>query len=538
MNSLLGRAGDVTNSNPTSNRSNSTNSDTHTPSEQARIQAETALKGVEENNHRQREERNAKAQADSRARAQAEAQRKEAEDLNRHNLDNDLIHPGDDYYQLSSSIPHFSYAQSPSFGAHAQSVTLHMDDLTNSPHLLVDATAVFDTVTDSDSLASSLNTDINSLDYFLARSARRAHTGGKQTRPGELAWVKSPANLNGYHLYPDIDHNTNYGRLTMEMCAVAQVDYHGSYRTETILFSNQIAQTGLIPNPSDDSEYVPTRHIFAQWIDDILAKFETRYPHVLTCILYPDPFHDPRVRSFYINTMQTRNNRRPNGPTDREIQQARALLATRICDYNQANLFLASVIRKTVSKEQALFPLLHQYITNNTHQIANDAHTLLYAVKREMSHTQKTLSSKVNNEMQQLQISVDGTLPLIRPYISKLHALSILHRRLGGNITSAQLLTLFQEKLRALIHANPIHQNNTSLCDMLNGTQFNTWEKHLNFHATLSQDNAVQSSAQMYDAFLKTLGTSSSTTLVVANAASLTNDISAINETSIAGHKP
>ena len=73
---------------------------------------------------------------------------------------------------------------------------------------------------------------------------------------------------------------------------------------------------------------------------------------------------------------------------------------------------------------------------------------------------------------------------------------------------------------------------------MLNGTQFNTWEKHLNFHATLSQDNAVQSSAQLYDAFLKTLGTSSSTTLVVANAASLTNDISAINETSIAGHKP
>jgi hypothetical protein len=168
--------------------------------------------------------------------------------------------------------------------------------------------------------------------------------------------------------------------------------------------------------------------------------------------------------------MQTRNNRIPNGPTEREIQP-RAILATRICDYNQANLFLASVIRKRVSKEQALFPLLHQYIIKNIHMIANDAH-------------------------------------------------------------------LFQEKRRALIHANPIHQNDTSLCDMLNGTQVNTWEKHLNFHATFSQDNAVQSSAQLYDAFLKTLGTSSSTTLVVANAASLTNDISAINESSIAGHKP
>jgi hypothetical protein len=187
----------------------------------------------------------------------------------------------------------------------------------------------------------------------------------------------------------------------------------------------------------------------------------------------------------------------------------------------------------------ALFPLLHQYITNNTHHIANDAHALLYAVKREMSITQKTLSNRVYNEMQQLQIVMDGTLPLIRPYISKLHALSTMHRRLTGNITSAQLLTLFQEeKVCTLIHAHPIHQNNTSLCDMLNGTQFNTWEKHLNFHATLSQHDAVQSSAQMYDAFLKSLGKSSSTTLVIANAASLTNDISAINETSIAGHKP
>ncbi len=46
VNSLLGRAGD-TNSNSTSNRSNSTNSDTHTQSEQARIQAEAALKRVE-----------------------------------------------------------------------------------------------------------------------------------------------------------------------------------------------------------------------------------------------------------------------------------------------------------------------------------------------------------------------------------------------------------------------------------------------------------------------------------------------------------
>ncbi len=102
MNSLLGRSGD-TNSNPTSNRFNNTNnSDIHIQAEQARIQAEFALKGLEENNNRQREV-NAKGQADSRARAQAEAQRKEAEDLLRRNLTGDLIHPGDDYFQLSRS---------------------------------------------------------------------------------------------------------------------------------------------------------------------------------------------------------------------------------------------------------------------------------------------------------------------------------------------------------------------------------------------------------------------------------------------------
>ncbi len=64
VNSLLGRAGN-TNSTSTSNKTKQTNSATHTQSEQARIQAEAALKGVEENNTRQRDEQNAKAQAES-----------------------------------------------------------------------------------------------------------------------------------------------------------------------------------------------------------------------------------------------------------------------------------------------------------------------------------------------------------------------------------------------------------------------------------------------------------------------------------------
>jgi hypothetical protein len=132
---LLGRAGDTT-SNSTSNRSNtSTTSNSHTQSKQERLQAEAVLKRLEENNIRQRDERNTKANTAASARAQAEKQRKEAEDLNRLNLSDDLIHPVDNYFQLSSSILRFFYVQSPSFGAHSQSVTLNLDDLTNSSDL-------------------------------------------------------------------------------------------------------------------------------------------------------------------------------------------------------------------------------------------------------------------------------------------------------------------------------------------------------------------------------------------------------------------
>lgn len=53
---------------------------------------------------------------------------------------------------------------------------------------------------------------------------------------------------------------------------------------------------------------------------------------------------------------------------------------------------------------------------------------------------------------------------------------------------------------------------------------------------TVSQDKTTIYCSNL-DAFLKTLGMSSSTTLVVANGASLTNENSAMNETSIAGHK-
>ncbi len=183
---------------------------------------------------------------------------------------------------------------------------------------------------------------------------------------------------------PEIDHHTNYGRLTLEMCAVAQVEYHESYRSQTILFSHQIPQTGLIPNPSDDTEYIPTRHIFAQWIDDILAKFETRYPHILTCIQYLDL---SMIHGFVPST-STRCKRGtikdPMVPLTEKYN--RLVLCLRL---TSAITIKQICFLRQLSVRQALFPLLHQYITNNTHLIANDAH----ALKHEMSHTQKRLSA-------------------------------------------------------------------------------------------------------------------------------------------------
>lgn len=79
----------------------------------------------------------------------------------------------------------------------------------------MDSTATFEVVTNS--VASFLNTDVNSLNYFLFKAVRRAHTGGKHFKPGVTAWIKAFANVSDYHMYPEVDHSTDYGHLTLEM---------------------------------------------------------------------------------------------------------------------------------------------------------------------------------------------------------------------------------------------------------------------------------------------------------------------------------
>jgi hypothetical protein len=82
-----------------------------------------------------------------------------------------------------------------------------------------------------------MNTD--GLKYFIMSNSRRHTTVNRPSVPGEIAWLKSPANVRGYALYQDMDHTTPYGRLTLEMCAIAQVDYNYFYRQATRLPSYQ-----------------------------------------------------------------------------------------------------------------------------------------------------------------------------------------------------------------------------------------------------------------------------------------------------------
>lgn len=62
--------------------------------------------------------------------------------------------------------------------------------------------------------------------------------------------------------------------------------------------------------------------------------------------------------------MHTNKVTRPNGSTDNDIKQAHGMLQMHICEYNQANLFLAEVIKIKVTQEKKNFSVLHKFITD------------------------------------------------------------------------------------------------------------------------------------------------------------------------------
>jgi hypothetical protein len=175
-----------------------------------------------------------------------------------------------------------------------------VDDLVCSPKLVMDPLSTAVISNHSNPVATS-NMDRESLEYFILSNSRRHSAVHRPCVPGEIPWLKSPANERGYAQYQDIDHTTPYGRLTLEMCAIAQVDYNYYYRQATSLSSYHIPQTSLLPNPNAESEYVKTNHIFSHWVDGILTQFQTRYPRIFDCLKYPAAKRGTLCQKRYIS---------------------------------------------------------------------------------------------------------------------------------------------------------------------------------------------------------------------------------------------
>jgi hypothetical protein len=287
VNDLLGRTPttSTTSSHQTSRVPATTGTNSMT-SEQSRVQAEAALKSMEDTNR----------QTEIRRKAQNDAQLAQETYDNVLPENHDFTYMPDAYFNITSRDGFtFTKAMSPSFGGRSQ--VLMVDDLVCSPKLVMDPLSTAVISNHSNPVATS-NMDRESLEYFILSNSRRHSAVHRPCVPGEIPWLKSPANERGYAQYQDIDHTTPYGRLTLEMCAIAQVDYNYYYRQATSLSSYHIPQTSLLPNPNAESEYVKTNHIFSHWVDGILTQFQTRYPRIFDCLLKPDPFNNQSVREL------------------------------------------------------------------------------------------------------------------------------------------------------------------------------------------------------------------------------------------------
>jgi hypothetical protein len=235
------------------------------------------------------------------------------------------------------------------------SLDLTCDDLFHSPHFLATSKAST-TITDVsvvNRITPSVSAQLDDLDAFLNTSRRYMDDADNAPIVGELAWATSPTNMKGHHLYQDIDPRTPYGAFTVEICNTGGINYRVNYRSATY-FATTLMPSSSLPQPSLDSEYVPTKYIFRPYVEDILKKFQTRFPNVLMCILRPDPLNDPDIRRFYKQIMLPKKSS-VSGTSKEDRHKARVYLQTRVGDYNQANNFLAEVLRTTISRQRGVF---------------------------------------------------------------------------------------------------------------------------------------------------------------------------------------
>ena len=350
-------------------------------------------------------------------------------------------------------------------------------------------------------------TNGQSLVDLLFRVDRREAPIPDALIPGQLSWLTHPKNTMGYNLYPDIDRNSEYGALTLDLCAFVSVEYYTTYRTEVSLPLAVVPPTLSIPNLSSDAEYVPTNFIFKRWVTDVINKFSTRYNMVLHSVLRPDPLNDKEVRAYFLEIVRSKKRQNAVGLTGKDELAVNAYLQQRIVNYNQANAFLAEVIRNTVTRQKERFPTLYQRIQMNTNNCTNNAHLLFYALKSLMAETQDALLTKTGQQMRDLKMQLDANgFPDVRTYVQTMNSLAETYTELNGTVDPEDLLSKFRAQGRELIARHPALNNNTHFRAMLNGPDFNTWEKHLQFNEALTDMVVVAQNASAFEKQVASFG--------------------------------
>lgn len=82
-----------------------------------------------------------------------------------------------------------------------------------------------------------------------------------------------------------------------------------------------------------------------------------------------------------------------------------------------------------------------------------------------------------------------------------------------------------------------LHNNDVSLYTLFRGDQFKTWNNHLTFHETCSQDTATESNSSSYDAYLIELGIFEGANAAVVNSTVSITSEADINQSNIVGSK-
>ena len=184
------------------------------------------------------------------------------------------------------------------------------------------------------------------------------------------------------------------------------------------------------------------------------------------CILRPDPLNDPDIRRFYKIVVLPKKSS-VSGPTKEDRYKARVYLQTRVGDYNQANNFLAEVLRTTISRQRGIFYTLYSRLVTNKRELQNDAHTIFYCLKRAMKTSQDTLLEPVNKRMHALEMKVERGVPLARNYVYELYALAQTVTDLTGTCDKDVLLKLFQAQCLKVMDSDPVIANNGYIINML-----------------------------------------------------------------------